>query len=462
MWTLIPSIYLQGQVEGLQQTPFLDIELLAQSKSKHIPEKFCWHGNLTEVYLNSLFGMMSPPSKKIIRKRLITSSGYDKGERDLLSQEDSLARTSVQPEKGLALLEQEAVYGKNLPESLAKYCPMACTWKTRRPSLLGDLVQSSVIFPKWGMTLNGELYPQLMSELNILENVSGYWATPTAVYGGTPDGEWRGTYFIKPNGKKAQTRLNNLVYMANKRDITMGTPTVKNAIRSKRFSEGRLPNPNEFARFSTPTTMDSLPPKSAEALHREATVTRKGRSQPSNLRDQISNGKNWPTPTCSDVYTGNLNSTQRKLGSMHSVTLPQPVAMDIFPTPSMTDYKGSPSIKRVLERADESSRGVRLPEEIVKRGDDGQLNPDWVEILMGWICGWTALTPLPKEAIENFKSQIKNNPWEGNWEQGVPRVSKNTPFRADRLKAIGNGQVSLCAATAFKILLARSKYNYIK
>jgi hypothetical protein len=32
-----------------------------------------------------------------------------------------------------------------------------------------------------------------------------------------------------------------------------------------------------------------------------------------------------PTPTCSDLYTGNLASTQQKPGSMHSVTLPQAV-----------------------------------------------------------------------------------------------------------------------------------------
>ena len=36
---------------------------------------------------------------------------------------------------------------------------------------------------------------------------------------------------------------------------------------------------------------------------------------------------NFPTPTVSDTYTGNLKSTQQKEGSMHSVTLPQAVGM---------------------------------------------------------------------------------------------------------------------------------------
>lgn len=32
-----------------------------------------------------------------------------------------------------------------------------------------------------------------------------------------------------------------------------------------------------------------------------------------------------PTPTVSDIFTGNLKSSQQKDGSMHSVTLPQAV-----------------------------------------------------------------------------------------------------------------------------------------
>jgi len=36
---------------------------------------------------------------------------------------------------------------------------------------------------------------------------------------------------------------------------------------------------------------------------------------------------NFPTPTVSDTFTGNLKSSQQKEGSMHSVTLPQAVKM---------------------------------------------------------------------------------------------------------------------------------------
>ena len=53
----------------------------------------------------------------------------------------------------------------------------------------------------------------------------------------------------------------------------------------------------------------------------------------------------WPTPTAADAYTHNLRSTQQTEGSRHSLNLPSAVG--------------------------------------------GQLNPTWVECLMGFPTGWT-------------------------------------------------------------------------
>lgn len=52
--------------------------------------------------------------------------------------------------------------------------------------------------------------------------------------------------------------------------------------------------------WGTPNTMDSLPPKSQEALDRESSTVRKGRSAPNNLRDQVNvreGQAEWPTPS---------------------------------------------------------------------------------------------------------------------------------------------------------------------
>ena len=106
-------------------------------------------------------------------------------------------------------------------------------------------------------------------------------------------------------------------------------------------------------RWATPTTMDSLPPKSEEALFREATEARPGRSKPANLRDQVSNMDRWPTPQASDHRDrGNLNT---------------------------------PAIKR------RQAKGKQLTLSMSVSETSGQLNPTWVEWLMGFPTGWTDL-----------------------------------------------------------------------
>lgn len=98
-----------------------------------------------------------------------------------------------------------------------------------------------------------------------------------------------------------------------------------------------------------------------------------------------------------------------------------------------------------------------------------QLNPDWVELLMGWPMGWTSAAPMTAEEFEAWidgftagerPSRYGHLAWQdGSWESGVPRVSRGVPSRTDRLKAIGNGQVPACAALAFATLLAAFEQN---
>ena len=75
----------------------------------------------------------------------------------------------------------------------------------------------------------------------------------------------------------------------------------------------------------------------------------------------------------------------------------------------------------------------------------GQLNPDWVEWLMGWPIGWTSM-----DAIEELDwREWKTDPAD---EGEVPRVATGIKHRVGRLKAIGNGQVPQVAAMAWNIL----------
>jgi len=78
---------------------------------------------------------------------------------------------------------------------------------------------------------------------------------------------------------------------------------------------------------------------------------------------------------------------------------------------------------------------------------NGALSPDWVEWLMGWPTGHTSLDPITLD-------------WR-TWEQDpadtgeIPRIGTGIPNRAERLKAIGNGQVPQCAALAWVTLAER-------
>lgn len=141
----------------------------------------------------------------------------------------------------------------------------------------------------------------------------------------------------------------------------------------------------------------------------------------------------WPTETAADSYTGRLKSTQQKPWSMYSVTLGDAVRM--WPTPSASDCgrtaidphvtrngtirhigkSGKQSYARLdavaamfpTPKARDAKDTTRLPpsrladpgkDSLVQRvgreiqkENGGQLNPTWVEWLMGFPIGWTDL-----------------------------------------------------------------------
>jgi DNA (cytosine-5)-methyltransferase 1 len=110
-----------------------------------------------------------------------------------------------------------------------------------------------------------------------------------------------------------------------------------------------------------------------------------------------------------------------------------------------------------MQRSDGKMRGDRL-DYATERTEDGestggQLNPDWVEALMSWPVGWTSLEPLSREAFDHWQSNPK---WQ-DWEPDIPRVGKSIKNRASRLKAIGNGQVPIVVATAWRLLTQNHK-----
>ena len=102
---------------------------------------------------------------------------------------------------------------------------------------------------------------------------------------------------------------------------------------------------------------------------------------------------------------------------MAQIGLTQQVQARTWPTPATRDYKGghSPS---ALVRKDGKSRMDVLPNVAAYRGlstqqmsqlDQNsseraqQLNPSWVEWLMGWPIGYTDLKPLETDKFHNVQ-----------------------------------------------------------
>lgn len=125
----------------------------------------------------------------------------------------------------------------------------------------------------------------------------------------------------------------------------------------------------------------------------------------------------WPTPTRVDYAKERMRSTQQKAGSRRSLDLPS--AVRLWPTPRANEYKDTlqsvpPSRLKDLgkcnltqkiamelmfatpcardyrtgqrKRYDNPGRANNLNDQIA-----GQLNPKWVEWLMGFPIGWTDL-----------------------------------------------------------------------
>jgi len=203
--------------------------------------------------------------------------------------------------------------------------------------------------------------------------------------------------------------------------------------------------------WAPPTTMDKLPPKSAEALHREATVARPGRSKPANLRDQVSNMKQWPTPrSCSAMaatITPENSWDQDRFPNLETI-----VGRNMWPTPSahkntklgelinkdgtLWDGISKPHSKKsgkqvqtaladavtkwpTLQASDNRDRGNLGSLATLRRKEKGKqislgqsvsdisgaLNPPWVEWLMGWPLGWTDLRPLAMDRFLVWQQQ---------------------------------------------------------
>ena len=363
--------YSRALVAAYSAANSLDGARFAPLNGNPTPQLYLSQDRMTDFFRLSRSGMTCAPLTDDLGAELLT-----------WYREASHARTSAQPEKGLASPANGLDCGQSLPGSFAKYDPNTRSWRTHQCLFLVGWEPYSETWPRWGTMLNGECSVQSMPVHLTSATESGLselWPTPCLPGNGCSNGKAKMKAMLLP------TPL-----------VSLGT----NGGPNQRDSSGR------------------------PGLQMAAMM--------------------WPTPCATEARQGLQIRRDGKKGTQESLS----TAVRTWPTPNHRDF-ATPQARDF--RTGQQSRWEN-PDRTRNLNDKigGQLNPTWVEWLMGWIPDWTALAPIAADAMETWE---RGNLWET--EPDIPRVSKGVPNRVDRLKAIGNGQVPQVSAIAWRILTAR-------
>ena len=166
-----------------------------------------------------------------------------------------------------------------------------------------------------------------------------------------------------------------------------------------------------------------------------------GATMPTLIAKDATNAGNRPDPTLwslSDIL--GITAKARKMG----ITLP---------TLAATDWKSPYGTAGLLAQLNKRSKPLRDILPFLEGG--AKINPEWAEWYMGWCPCWTDLSILPR--VDEWAALVKSGKW---WTDAVeadvlPRTlpySSGVPNLNRRIHCLGNGQVPLCAATAFTVL----------
>jgi hypothetical protein len=294
----------------------------------------------------------------------------------------------------------DQAYGRSSPELLARFDRATCSWKTSQYSLLGGLTEFSETWPRSGLIANGTAFQLPPLALRTFEIESGLLPTPSAESYGTNQGGGMGR--VGPVRPSLETMARKGLWP---------TPTAEDG-ESKGMSAKRLAEraPDNLATavrklWPTPTAGDA---KDSGSRNTAMSNAHPGVSLTDAVRADGGRGRVWPTPTARDAETP--AKAMRGAGSLargQERITPLAVAVTMYPTPRAADGNGgqprtdgkaqglnqmmmfpSPAARDYRSGRGRSDNGhtPQLPEVI-----GGQLNADWVELLMGFPKGWTRL-----------------------------------------------------------------------
>ena len=251
----------------------------------------------------------------------------------------SPARTSPTPGSESGSTENAPGSGPSSLASFVRFDPASSSWRTSQHSLFEGSIGFSGTWPHSGSMRNGMCFERPTSGRPISELGSSSLPTPTASTAGYNRGGGQGRVGpIRPS----------LRMMAR---------------------EGMWP---------TPAAADS---GRASGTYARGNLTLTGAA------------RLWPTPTSMDSRSsGGRNASAAKPGSKThpGTSLTDAVVRERWPTPTARDgdpKRGSPSRESAQRRLDKGKRNIE--DALAASGATGQLNPRWVEWLMGFPDEWT-------------------------------------------------------------------------
>jgi len=164
------------------------------------------------------------------------------------------------------------------------------------------------------------------------------------------------------------------------------------------------PTPFAFYDLATSSWRTSQPSLFEDLTSLQETWPRSGMTSsgtaflllPSAPLTDVTGGGQWPTPRATDSMTEKLATVRARLhgGSPYKSRLEEAVAMATWPTPSAwlgrrpAHMKCSPTLRH-------AEASFELTDAVGQAGDTGQLNPTWVEWLMGFPPGWLEIDSKP-------------------------------------------------------------------
>jgi DNA (cytosine-5)-methyltransferase 1 len=369
-------LFSQALVEEYLVDTSLVGEQSVQSNGKPTQQAYCAPDKMTGFSRLSRFGITFKPLTENLGEKLL-----------MLYREDFLAKTLVQPGKAQELMENEAECGEKWRGSFTKYDLSSCSWKTHQCSLLGDLDEFLETWPQWGLMRDGECWEQQMLEQTI--RGTGFGLSPNGV-----------DNFHTPNTTGLDGGSNSRRALRNRQE-NWPTPRSCSAMAAtitpeSAWNEKRNPNLETIvgrATFPTPSASDYKNQPTSNSWKAKGAINYKLSNPEIQAKWMI------PTPTARDGSGVRGKAAQERKGNPIDTV---PIYVQKFPTPQSNDAKNA------VVRHRTKSQQVMLGGTIATDNPEligGQLNPTWVEWLMGWPLGWTDLKPLEMDKSPSVQQQ---------------------------------------------------------